>query len=61
VATRAVAQQADWAAAGDIAQACAVHVQNLQLRAVALQQQFKGLTGDDLQQALAGARTQQHA
>jgi hypothetical protein len=59
VATRAVAELASNAASSDSAQA-PVHLQNLQLRASALQQQFRGLTGDDLQQALAGVHNMHH-
>lgn len=33
-----------------------MQLQNLQLRAAALQQQFKGLAGEELQQALAGGQ-----
>lgn len=54
VATRALSELASSAASNSSA-AADVQLQNLQLRAAALQQQFKGLAGEELQQALAVA------
>ncbi|KAF6264410.1 armadillo-type protein [Scenedesmus sp. NREL 46B-D3] len=56
VATRALSVLASSAAEkSSTAAAVDVQLQNLQLSVSALQQQFKGLSGDDLQQALAVA------
>jgi hypothetical protein len=58
VATKALSELASSAATDSSAATAEVQLQNLQLRASALQQQFKDLSGDELQQALAGG---QHA